>query len=200
MNNNIILATTSKPRINAFKSLKIKFSCEGSNIDEKNVKRPKDPLKLVKILAMLKAESVAKKHKEGFVIGADSIGLYKGKILEKPASKLEAFKRIKELSGKTCYLYTGVCIINIKDKKKITKFLKTQINMRKISEKEINIYLNKYKSYSNYALGFSTLDTLSTTFIQEIKGSYHNVISGMPLELIMQMLYSLDYNIKFNLI
>jgi septum formation protein len=188
MNNNIILATTSKPRINAFKSLGIKFTHEDSKIDEKNLKRPKEPNKLVKYLATLKAQSVSKNHMEGLVIGADSIGLFKGKILEKPASKREAFKRLKELSGKTCYLYTGVCIINIKDKKKVTKFLKTQINMRRISEKEINMYLHKYKSYSNYALGFSTIDTLSTTFIREIKGSYHNTISGLPLELIIQML------------
>jgi len=71
----IILATTSPYRIEAFKFLEIDFTAEGSKVDESQVER-NNPEDLVRELSKLKAEAVAKNHKDAIVIGMDSAGYF----------------------------------------------------------------------------------------------------------------------------
>jgi septum formation protein len=95
----LILATTSKYRLDSFRFLDLDFISQGSNVDEYFEGRPNSPEELVRHLSKLKAESVAKTHNTGIVIGFDTVGCINGKILEKPKSRNEAFERLKSLSG-----------------------------------------------------------------------------------------------------
>ena len=109
----IILATGSAPRKEAFEFLDVPFIAEESDIDEYFEERPQDPEELVQQLAKLKAEAVAKNHKEGIVIGFDSVGFFKDKILEKPKSREEAFNRLKGLSGDKYDFITGFLLLSV---------------------------------------------------------------------------------------
>ncbi|TSA46168.1 hypothetical protein D4R51_00580, partial [bacterium] len=111
-NPKIILATTSPHRQQALEMLGLDFIAEGSDIDENFEGRPSIPDDLVKQLSKLKAESVAKNHSEGIIIGFDSVGWFDNSILEKPKSREEVFDRLKSLSGNNFDFYTGVHIIN----------------------------------------------------------------------------------------
>jgi septum formation protein len=192
----IILATKSPYRKEAFTCLGLDFITEGSEVDENFSGRPDDPKELVLELAKRKAEFVAKNHKEGIVIGFDSIGWFEGRVLEKPKDKREAFERIKILSRKTHYFYTGVHIISIE--KNITKseISETEITLRDVSEVEINKYLDQDPNFNTYAIGFDPLGHYSISFPIEIKGSYNNYLRGIPLELIVKMLKQVGYEIK----
>ena len=83
----IILATASPYRIEAFRSLGLPFRAEESRLDENFPGRPSDPGALVLELARRKAAAVAAKHESGIVVGFDSVGLFRGRILEKPRSR-----------------------------------------------------------------------------------------------------------------
>jgi septum formation protein len=85
----IISATGSPYRKKAFECLGLEFVTEKSNIEECFDGRPDNPEELVKHLAKLKAETVAKKYTEGIIIGFDSVGWFDGRVLEKPKSKKE---------------------------------------------------------------------------------------------------------------
>lgn len=85
----IILATTSPYRKEIFGYLGLDFICEGSKVDERFEKRPTNPRELVFLLARMKAETVAKNHKEGIVIGFDSAGWFDGKIMENPRTEMK---------------------------------------------------------------------------------------------------------------
>jgi len=185
--NRIILATTSPYRQKAFEFLGVNFISEGSKVDESQVAR-NNPDKLVSELSKLKAEAVAKNHKEGIVIGMDSVGCFNGKILEKPKSREEAFQRLKLLSGNNYQFYTGVYIIDVTSKKIISRVVKTEIFLRDLSEKEINYYLNQDEFFNTYAVGFNPLGHYSSTFTKRIDGSYNNYLRGIPLETIVEML------------
>lgn len=191
----IILATTSPYRIEAFKFLGIDFVAEGSKIDESKVER-NNPEDLVRKLSKLKAEAVARNHKDVIVIGMDSVGYFDGKILEKPKSREEGFQRLKFLSGNNHQFYTGVHVINTASNKVISKVIKTEIHLRKFSEKEIEIYLNQDKFYNTYALGYDPLGHYSSTFSEKIEGSYNNFLRGIPLEAIIGLLEEVGYNLQ----
>lgn len=123
---------------------------------------------------------------EGIIIGFDSIGYYVGQILEKPKTRQEALERLKKLSGKEHQFITGICII--KDEKEITRVVKTKAIMRGITDEEINKYLDQDSNYLNYCIGYDPLNYYSKTFLKEIRGSYNNIISGLPVEVITEML------------
>lgn len=184
----IILATTSPYRKQAFQMLDIDFAAEGSEVDEDFDGRPSEPDKLVASLAKLKAEAVAKNHSDGVVIGFDSVGWFNGQVLEKPGSRKEAFDRLKSLSGNDFQFFTGVHAINVSSGKVLTQVVKTETTMRNISESEIEKYLGQDPNYGTYALGYDPLGTYGSTFIESINGSYNNILRGIPLETVVEML------------
>ena len=190
----IILATTSPYRRETFGYLGIPFEAEGSNIDESQAER-NNPEELVKTLSKLKAESVAKNHPDAIIVGMDSVGFFKGKIFEKPKSKEEDFQRLKALSGNNHQFYTGLHIINTASGKTLSKVVKTDVFMRELSEEEINKYLNEDVNFNTYALGYDPVKHYSASFVKEIKGSYYNLLGGIPLETIVEMLKQINYKL-----
>jgi len=192
MSKKIILATTSPYRKQAFAMLNIDFITEGSEVDEYTADCPSDSQELVKYLARLKAEAVAKNYQEGIVIGFDSVGCFRNEILEKPKSREEAANRLKTISGQTFDFYTGVFAINLKTSHEVVKLVKTQAKLRALTEAEINKYLDEDENFMTYALGFDPLKHYSSTFVREITGSYNNLLRGIPLETIIEILQETD--------
>ncbi len=190
----IILATTSPYRIEAFKFLGIDFEVEGSKVDESQAER-QDPEELVRVLSKLKAEAVAKNHSDAIIIGMDSIGCYNSKILEKPKSKQEAFERLKSLSGNKFEFYTGIYVINTATRVTASKIVKSELFTRELSEMEISQYFEQDPHYNTYALGFDPLKNISSSFIAKLVGSYNNVLRGIPLEVMPEMLSEVGYKL-----
>lgn len=183
----IILATKSPYRKEVFAYLGIPFESEGSEVDESQLER-NDPEELVRNLSKLKAEAVAGKHQDAVVIGMDSVAYFNGQILEKPESREEDFQRLKSFSGNEHQFYTGIHIINTASNKTLSKIVKTDVFMRELSEKEINKYLDEDPYFNTYALGYDPLKHFSSSFVRRIDGSYYNLLSGIPLETIIEML------------
>jgi len=67
----------------------------------------------------------------------------------------------------------------------------TEIFFRRISEKEINQYLDSDPHFNTYALGYDPLRHISSSFIRKIEGSYNNIIRGIPLEVVIEMLHDM---------
>jgi len=187
----IILATTSPYRKETFGYLGIPFEAEGSNVDESQLGR-NDPEELVKGLSKLKAEAVAKNHSDAIVIGMDSVTYFDGQILEKPKSKEEDFERLKTPSGNKYQFYTGIYMVNTAKDKTLSKVIITDVFMRKLSDKEISQYLDEDSNFNTYALGYDPVKHYSASFVERIEGSYYNLLGGIPLETIIEMLKEID--------
>jgi len=183
----IVLATISPYRKEAFGYLGIPFEAEGSNVDESQIER-KNPEELVRNLSKLKAEAVAKNHPEAIVIGMDSVVYFNGRILEKPKSKEETFQRLKDFSNKNHKFYTGIHMINTASGKIISKIVATDVCVKELSEEEIGKYLDEDPRFNTYALGYDPIKHISSSFVKRIEGSYYNLLGGIPLETIIEML------------
>ncbi len=191
----IILATASPYRQEAFRFLDLNFVAQGSDIDEYFEWRPDSPQELVLCLAKLKAEAIIKNYDKGIIIGFDSVGLLNWQVLEKPKSRKEAFERLQALSGDKHQLYTGIYMKNLDTGKELSKHAITDAEMRKLSDIEINKYLDQDSRFKTYALGYDTLSHYSSTFVIRIEGSYNNLTRGIPLETIMEMLFEIWYKL-----
>ena len=184
----IILATASPYRQEAFKFLNLDFIPEPSNIKEDFEGRPNNPEELVMHLAKLKAEAVAKNHNECIVIGFDSVGWFNNSILEKPKTKVEAFERIKSMSGKNFRFITGIHMINLSKNKALSNVVTTNAEMRELTEKEITNYLDNDPKFITTCLGYDPLQEYSCSFARRIEGSYNNLTRGIPLETVIEMI------------
>ena len=139
------------------------------------------PGQIVCALAEAKCGEGFKKYPDLLVIGCDTIVYFNGKVLGKPKSREEAERTLKELSGKTHSVYTGVCICS--PEKRLTRFDKTEVEFNLLSDGFIK----------NYVDGGSPMDKAGCYGIQDggvvksYSGSYTNVV-GLPLELLEKML------------
>ena len=146
-------------------------------------------------LAEGKAEDVVKKVKEGVVIGVDTFVVYKEKKLGKPLDEKDAYKMLKLLSGKTLEIYSGVCIIDVENNKKIIDFEVSKVKIKKMSDEEILSYIKSGEPMDK--AGSFGIQGLGAIFIERIEGCYSNIV-GLPLYNLYKNLKKLDINILKN--
>ena len=147
----------------------------------------------VEQLSLAKATEVAKKIREGIVIGADTIGYLDGKIFEKPNNRDEAFRNFKALSGKVNYAVTGTTIIDLYKNKTITFSEKVKVYFNELTDEEIEWYIDNEKNIYDCA-GYS-LETCASLFVKKTEGDYKAII-GLPICHIFEELKKLGYNIN----
>ena len=111
----IILASKSSRRKQLLSRIINDFKVIDSKVDESKVKID-EPSKYCKKLAQLKAGKISQNYNNDIIIGADTIVYLKKVILGKPKDYNEAFNMLKQLSGETHTVYTGVSILSIKKK------------------------------------------------------------------------------------
>lgn len=185
----IILASTSPRRHQLLKHLGLKFKIVASDYEEEmHLKKP--PKELVKYLSLQKALAVIDKHPRDLIIAADTIIVFKNKIIGKPHLPSKAKATLKKLSGKKHQVITGYTLIH--KKKKITRAVSTQVEFKKLSTSEINNYV-KTKEPLDKA-GAYAIQGLGTIFVKNICGDYFNVI-GLPLYALSQDLKKFKINI-----
>ena len=105
----MILASASPRRRELLTQAGFSFEVKVSDADE--IITEKEPDKIVKELALVKACAVAASETEALIIGADTIVTVDGKILGKPRDAEEAFSMLSMLQGRTHQVYTGVALI-----------------------------------------------------------------------------------------
>lgn len=174
---NIILASQSPRRIEMlkkyFKDVIICTPDTEEAVDEDDL-----PETTVMKIALGKAIKVADScGYKGIIIAADTV-VYMDKIMGKPKDYNEGYDMLKALSGKTHSVFTGVCIIDNEDDKKVVDFEETVVEFNELSDDFIRKYLEtgEYKDKAG-AYGIQGYGEL---LIKGINGCYNNV-KGLPL-------------------
>ncbi len=174
---NIILASNSRRRQEILASCGIKHRVIPSNAIE-YMTISKLPEQVAMINARIKAEAVAKKIESGYVIGADTVVLLGKKIIGKPKNSNHAKKMLKEMSGKTISVYTGLCVIDAESGNLISGYERSLVTVKKLKDEEIPMYFKLLGPYDK-AGGFS-IEGAGSFIFDNIKGSYFNIL-GLPM-------------------
>jgi septum formation protein len=180
----IILASTSPRRLRLLKDLGLKVKVVESKVKESKFDIS-DPDKLVKTLALTKAKEVARKTKNGLIVGADTIVVRKGKIMGKPKSHGEAKVMLRGLSGKTHEVLTGLAVIDASTSKTTVDVVKTKVKFRELTEEEISTYVATGKPLDK--AGAYAIQEKAGLFVEKIDGCYFNVV-GLPLARLAEIL------------
>ena len=190
MNPKYVLASSSQRRISLLKKFGFSFIAVNHNIADE----PKfEDLKLkenisienfVRQLAIMKAQSVAVNYKNSYVIGADTVIFFNGKAYGKPLNSDDAFNMIKDLSGKTHEVYSGISIVSENQNIALTDYDKTLVSIIPLSDKEINSYISDHPPFDR-AGSYGIQD--ENGIVESYSGSFENVL-GLPAQKLLQIL------------
>lgn len=186
----IILASMSKRRSTILSSCGITHRVIASYAKESL--KGKSPSRVAMANARLKAEKVAKRMRSGYIIGADTLALAGKKIIGKPSNALHAKRILREISGRNISVYTGLSVIDAKNKRALLGYEKTLIKVKKITPDEILRYFRLLGPYDK-AGGFS-IEGPGSFIFDDIRGSFYNVL-GLPTAKLKSMLEELGCNI-----
>ena len=110
------------------------------------------------------------------VIAADTVVVAEGVILGKPQDAEDAFKMLKQLSGKTHKVLTGIAVSYAGEM--LAEVCETKVVFRELTDEEIKNYvatgepLDKAGAYGIQGKG--------AVLVEKIDGCYNNVV-GLPL-------------------
>jgi septum formation protein len=110
------------------------------------------------------------------VLGADTIVVLNGEVLEKPRDAEHAAAMLRQLSGQTHQVMTAVALAD--SQQTIDCLVTTEVTFRVLSNEDIQGYVATGEPMDK--AGAYGIQGLGGCFVRKINGSYHAVV-GLPL-------------------
>lgn len=136
-------------------------------------------------LSRLKAEAyMGEIAPDEVLLTADTVVVDGDRILGKPRDEGEAHAMLRELSGHTHQVITGVTLVS--DKGMHTFSEVTEVEFAELTDDEISYYVEKYRPLDK-AGAYGIQEWIGYIGIKGIKGDYYNVM-GLPLRRVYEHL------------
>lgn len=172
----IILGSQSPRRQELLRGLNLNFEVKVMDVEE-NFPPEMVGVDIPMYLAEKKANAFEIDDKT-LLITADTIVWHEGMVLGKPTDKAAAKQMLKQLSGKTHQVITGVCICT-RAKRRVFHVI-SEVRFASLSATEIDFYLEHYKPYDK-AGSYGVQEWIGYVGVEHINGSYFNVM-GLPIQ------------------
>ena len=181
----LILASGSSRRQELLRNAGFTFEVRPSSIPEEP--RPDEtPEAFVQRMAAEKALDVAARSPAGtLVLGADTVVVVGAEILNKPGNSEEAARILRELSGRSHRVLTGVCLVKAPRTIEARGESDTRVWFRPLAEDEIRDYVATGEPLDK--AGAYGIQGRASRFVTRIEGCYFNVV-GLPVALVDEML------------
>lgn len=180
----IILASSSPRRQEFFKKLGLKYEVRLKSVDEIYPKHLRGA-EIADFLSKLKAAPFLGELKANdLLITSDTVVWHKDTFLGKPADDEQAFSMLRSMSGDWHDVITSVCFTRTDDQRIVNSC--TQVKFTDLTDDEIQHYIKESKPFDK-AGGYGIQDWIGLIGIEEIRGSYTNVV-GLPTQLVYKTL------------
>lgn len=172
----LYLASGSPRRRELLTQLGLRF--ERLHTDVEEVRRPDEEAEhYVRRLANDKAQAgVAVAERDLPVLGADTIVVLNGDVLEKPRDAAHAAEMLGRLSGQTHQVMTAVALAD--RQQTLDCLVITDVTFRLLSASDIADYIATGEPMDK--AGAYGIQGMGGNFVRKINGSYHAVV-GLPL-------------------
>lgn len=174
-----ILASKSPRRSELLGNIDVDFEVSVSDADEDKIPKTLPPHLYVQELAVLKGTSVAAEYKKGcYVIAADTVVVYNGEIIGKPADAEDAKRILSALSGNTHFVYTGFSVTDAANMHTVSGYEATEVHFKDLSDGEIDDYIASGAPFDK--AGAYGIQGRAGLFVDTIRGDFFNVV-GLPV-------------------
>jgi septum formation protein len=184
----LILASSSPRRRELLTQAGFSFRVHPAQIPEDS-QPGEDPIAYVTRLAREKAQAVYNELRdpEAVVLGADTTVTLDQAILGKPADAADAARMLRQLSGRTHRVITGVAVVTANAVQVAAEV--TAVRFLTLSEAEIAAYIATGEPMDK--AGAYAIQGRAARWIPRIDGCYFNVV-GLPLALVSTLLESVS--------
>lgn len=172
----LYLASGSPRRRELLALLNVPFEVLKTEVEEQ--RHPEESAQeYVRRLALEKAQAGVKVAPRDLpVLGADTIVVLNGQVLEKPRDKADAQRILRALSGQQHQVITAVSLADRQDV--LSAMVVTDVTFRVLSQLEISDYIATGEPMDK--AGAYGIQGKGGCFVRTITGSYHAVV-GLPL-------------------
>ncbi len=172
----LYLASGSPRRQELLTQLGVSFERIVTGIEEKRAEG-ESAQQYVSRLAREKAQAgVALVPRDLPVLGADTIVILNGEVLEKPHDTEHAARMLRKMSGQTHQVMTAVALAD--SQHVLDCLVVTDVTFRVLTDDEIAAYIASGEPMDK--AGAYGIQGLGGCFVRKINGSYHAVV-GLPL-------------------
>lgn len=175
----LILASNSPRRKELLAGLNLDFEVKVIPGIDENYPADMPTENIARYLAELKAKPyegiVADRE---IVITADTVVIVNSHVLGKPKDAAQARAMLKELSGRTHEVATGVCFTS--QKRKHSFSVSTKVTFGTLSSEEIDYYIDRYRPFDK-AGAYGIQEWIGYVGVTRLEGSYFNVM-GLPVQ------------------
>lgn len=180
----LILASSSERRQQLMEKAGYDFDVIHPTLGEDQLHTP-DARALAESLAHAKARQVADQLDRHVVIGADTVVSFDGKVIGKPADETEAREILRQLSGTTHQVVTGLCLVNARRGERLMGAEITRVTMKRMSDDDLEAYVASGEGLGK--AGAYAIQENGDRFVEKIDGSFTNVV-GLPMKLLADFL------------
>ena len=122
------------------------------------------------------------------MITADTIVWLDGRVLGKPRDREDALQMLRNLSGRTHEVFTGVCITTTEWQRSFSA--QTEVRFAQLTEEEICWYVDHYRPMDK-AGAYGVQEWIGFVGVEYISGSYFNIM-GLPVQRLYRELKSVE--------
>jgi len=178
----LILASQSRARQALLANAGIVFEAVLADIDERKIQYVSGlsaPGDIASLLARQKALSVSSGQTAKIVVGADQTLALGTRLFSKPVDRAQAAEQLHALAGGTHELHAAVAVA--RDGEMLFEAVSiARMTMRRLSEVQINSYLDQAGEAVVNSVGAYQLEGLGVHLFERIDGDYFTIL-GLPL-------------------
>ena len=126
--------------------------------------------------------------KDEVLLTADTVVVLGNEIMGKPHDEADAMRMLRQLSGKTHQVITGVCLTT--NDKQVTFADVTDVSFVDLTDEEIKYYVDNFCPLDK-AGAYGIQEWIGLAGVTGIKGSYFNVV-GLPVHRVYAELKKLE--------
>ena len=154
------------------------FAVESAQVDELSASAELTPTEVASYNAAIKADAVARKHPESWVLGADTIVVMADKIYGKPRDLAEAKVFLREFSGREHKVLTAVALRKQSEECKVDFISVSRVRFRELDEEVIEKYLSLVPVLDK--AGAYGIQEYGEMLVESWDGELENII-GLPV-------------------
>ena len=181
----LVLASTSRYRRELLERLKLPFKIVAPDVDE-TPHSGEAPAITAGRLALAKAQAAHPRFPRSLIIGSDQVAFCDGVRLDKPGNHAGAVRQLRYTSGRSVSFITAIALVNTASARTQTKLIPTEVRFRKISDREIERYLQAEPAYD--CAGSAKAEGLGISLVESIQSVDPTALIGLPLIALSEML------------
>jgi len=185
----LVLASASPRRIELLRQIGFEpDAVDAADLEELPLEHEPPP-ELALRLATAKAEQVAQRHADAFVLGADTVVALGRRVLPKAETLGQGRRCLELLSGRAHQVLTGICVA-APDGRCARRLVRTRVWFKRLSDEEVESYLGTGE-WLGKAGGYA-IQGRAGVFVSYLRGSYSGVV-GLALHETQNLLTGLGY-------